>query len=104
MRVFDIILIGVALSMDAVALTISNCSTYKSSLNKKKEWAMPIAFALFQGIMPLLGYFLGTAFSKSIAPYAEYVSFAVFFLLALKILIDILRERKKEEKIDEIFQ
>lgn len=97
MKILDIVLIGIALSMDAVALTISNCSTYKDTLNKKKEWSMPIFFGLFQGVMPLIGYFLGTTFSDKVAPYAEYLSFAVFFLLALKILIDIIRERKGEE-------
>jgi len=98
MNFLDVFLIGIALSMDAVALTISNCSTYKDSLDKKKEWAMPVAFALFQGLMPLLGFLLGNTFAKSVSKYAGFISFGIFFLLALKILVDVLKERNKKEE------
>ncbi len=100
MKILDVILIGIALSMDAVALTISNCSTYKESLTKKKEWSMPIAFALFQGIMPLLGYLIGSTFSKSISSYADFVSCGVFFLLGAKILVDLLKEKYKKNQTE----
>lgn len=97
MNVLDIVLIGIALSMDACALTIANCTTYKSSLNKKRELSMPVAFALFQGVMPLIGYFVGKIFSDFINSVAGYLTAGIFFLLAIKIIIDVLKERKKEK-------
>jgi putative Mn2+ efflux pump MntP len=60
MNVWDIIAIGIALSMDACALAIANCTVYKNMLNKKQLFAIPTAFALFQGLMPLLGFFIGS--------------------------------------------
>lgn len=92
MNVLDIIFIGLALSMDACALTISNCAVYKNSLNKKNELSMPIAFAIFQGIMPLLGYYIGSLFSETIGNFAGYLSAIIFFVLALKIVIDIYKD------------
>ena len=63
MSVWEIIIIGVALAMDAFALTIANCTTYEKSLTPVKEWSMPTAFALFQFLMPVIGYFVGGIFA-----------------------------------------
>lgn len=95
MSVIDVILIGVVLSIDACAITISNCATYKKSLTLKQEWAMPIAFALFQGIMPLIGYFIGCACASFISSFTKYLTCAIFFILAIKIVIDIIKENKE---------
>jgi len=102
MKILEIILIGVALSMDACALTISNCTTYKNTLNRKKEWAMPVLFALFQGLMPLAGFYIGSTFAESISSVSGYIVSAVFFALSIKMLFDYVKELKaKDESIDE---
>ena len=97
MGTIEIILIGVALSMDACALTIANCTTYKKSLCAKKEWAMPITFAVFQGIMPLIGYFIGYLFSDLLLSVGSYLTSAIFFFLSGKIIFDIIKDSKEEK-------
>ena len=97
MNILDIILIGVALSMDAFALTIANSTTYKESLNRKKEWAMPITFAIFQGVMPLIGYFIGSLFFSYVENYIGYITAVIFFILAGKIIFDIIKDAKEEK-------
>ncbi len=100
MNVFDLILIGIALSMDASALTIANCTIYGKNLTKKKEWSMPIAFALFQGIMPLIGYFIGSTFADSIEGFSGYITAGVFFILCAKIVFDIIKEKTEIKEVD----
>lgn len=108
MKLLDVFLIGLALSMDAFAITIANCTTYKSSLNKKKEWSMPIFFSIFQGVMPLLGFFIGSLVAGYIDKIAGYITAGIFFLLSLKIVIDNLKEifskgkDKKEKSAQEL--
>ena len=97
MSVWEVVLIGVALSMDAFAITIANCATYKDTLNRKKEWAMPVAFAIFQILMPIIGYYIGSLFAEYISSAAKYVTAAIFFVLAAKIVIDNVKEARKEE-------
>lgn len=97
MSVWEIVLIGVALSMDASAVTIANCTTYKQSLSKPKEWSMPVAFALFQFIMPVLGFYVGSLFSDYLRG-TDYIVSAVFFVLAVKVVVDVLIEKKNENK------
>ena len=101
MQIYEIILIGLALSMDACALTISNYTTYKAQLSKGKEWAMPIAFAIFQGVMPLIGYLIGTAFSSVISSFSDWLTTIIFFLLSCKIVFDILKEKNENIQISE---
>ena len=48
---WDVLLIGIGLSMDAVAVTVSNTLAYPC-LTRARRLAMPVAFGLFQGLMP----------------------------------------------------
>ena len=93
MNIFDVILIAVALSMDACAITISNCTVYKCDLDGKKEWSMPVAFAVFQGLMPLLGYLLGSLFSSVISTFAGFLTAGIFFFLSINIVVDMKKEQ-----------
>ena len=97
MGTIEIVLIGIALAMDACALTIANCTTYKKTLTPKKEWAMPITFAIFQGIMPLIGYFIGYLFSELLLSVGGYLTAGIFFFLSGKIVFDNLKESKQEK-------
>ena len=98
MSLLDIILVGIALSIDACAITISNCATYKCSITKKQELYMPIAFGLFQGLMPLIGFFIGYACQSFISSFTGYLTSAIFFVLGGKIIIDILKGNTDSDK------
>lgn len=96
MNLFDIILVGVALSMDAATLTIANCLTYKGTLSKGKKLSMPLLFGLFQGVMPLIGFFIGSIFAEKISNFSGYLVSAIFFILAGKILYDFIKDLKED--------
>lgn len=55
--IWQIILFGIALSMDAFAISITDGLIY-SDINKKKGLAIAITFGVMQGVMPLIGYYL----------------------------------------------
>lgn len=97
MTIIDALLIGVALSMDAFALTIANCTTYKDKLCKRQLWSMPIAFGLFQFLMPVIGFYVGAIFSSYVSKIAGYLTAGIFFLLFIKIVIDNLKDGDDKE-------
>ena len=72
----EIILLGVALSADAFAVTISNTFVYASE-SKRRLVLMPVMFGLFQGLMPLLGYFVGGLAAEVIERYAGIITFVI---------------------------
>ncbi|MBR5192318.1 MAG: manganese efflux pump [Clostridia bacterium] len=92
MTVLDVILIGAVLAIDAFAITLANCTTYKNCIKGKKGFVLPITFAIFQGVMPLLGYFVGLLINLASNGFIEkisgYITFAIFFILATKIIVD----------------
>ena len=98
MSVLDVILIGIALSVDACALTISNCTAYKNKLTRALEFSMPITFGIMQGVMPIIGFLIGSAFSGYVKNIGGYLTFAIFLILSIKILFDIIKEKKSGEE------
>lgn len=92
----EIIILGVALSMDAFAVTISNMFTYRST-SFKRALLMPLFFGAFQGIMPLIGYFAGRAISSFIDQYAGIITFVILGFIGGKMIWDAFHEDPNEE-------
>ena len=78
----EIMLLGLALAMDAFAVTISNTFIYQGN-SKLRNLMMPIAFGLFQGIMPCIGYVLGRLVSDVISQYAGIITFAILGFIGM---------------------
>lgn len=91
MSVTEIVLLGLALSMDAFAVTISNTFMYQGN-SKARNAAMPLAFGLFQGLMPCIGYFLGRLVSDVISQYAGIITFAILGFIGTKMIWDAFHE------------
>ena len=71
-----IVIIGLALSVDAFAVTVSNSCAYPDA-TKGQRLAMPIIFGAFQGLMPLIGFYAGTLASSFIDTYAGFVALII---------------------------
>ncbi len=87
MNILEIILIGMGLSMDAAAVAMSNSLVFKK-ISLKKRLAMPIFFGLFQGLMPLIGYFTGGLFAQYITKYSRFLIFIILGAIGAKMLKD----------------
>lgn len=99
MGVIEIILIGLGLSMDAVAVALANGMAYKQT-SKAKLLAMPILFGIFQGLMPLIGYFAGGIFAEAISQYANILVFVILGFIGGKMLKDNLGHKETEEEVE----
>jgi putative Mn2+ efflux pump MntP len=76
MGFIEVVVIGLALSMDAFAVTISNSCAFPHA-SRSQRLAQPVVFGLFQGIMPLVGYLLGSFAAGVIDQYAGLVSLGI---------------------------
>lgn len=61
----EALVLGVALAMDAMAVTLSN-SLCEPDMPTSKKLAMPVLFALFQMAMPIAG-FLAARWSRPLS-------------------------------------
>ena len=66
MGALELVLLAVGLSMDACAVAMSNGMCHKE-LGRRRMLGIGVCFGVMQGIMPLLGYFLGAACSDIIS-------------------------------------
>ncbi len=94
MQIWEVILIGIALAMDAVAVGMTD-GMAEPQMGKGKMFAAAGAFALFQFGMPVFGYYGGYAFSGLIARIAPYLSFAILVLLGGNMILECVREERR---------
>ena len=88
--------LGVALAMDAMAVTLSN-TLCEPDMPRSKKYAMPVLFALFQMGMPIAGFFGGMLIAPLIEAYAGIVSFAILAFVGGKMLVEAVRELREPE-------
>lgn len=90
------IVLGIALAMDAMAVTLSN-SLCEPDMPLSKKLGMPIAFAAFQMGMPVLGYLGGTCIAEYIERYAGIVSLVILAFVGGKMIVEAVRELREPE-------
>ena len=112
----QIILFGIALAMDAFAVSITDGLIY-SDINKKKIFFIAATFGLMQALMPVIGYFaveiisliVGNSGSDTaVNVFKEvitWVSFGLLLFIGGKMIFEGIREINKpiEEKHDKLF-
>jgi putative Mn2+ efflux pump MntP len=83
--VLDVIILAVALSMDAFAVSIGLGSKHVKQ-TKSLALMSGIYFGLFQGLMPLIGYMGGKGVLGWVEEYAQWVAFALLILIGGKMI------------------
>ena len=109
--ILEIILLGIALSMDAFAVSVTDGLTY-IDINKKKSFFIAFMFGLFQALMPLIGFWLvegisfivgeagGSKAGEIMSVVVSWIAFALLIFIGLKMQIEAIKNMKKpiEEK------
>ena len=92
MGTIEILLVSVGLAMDAFAVSICKGLSMKK-MNWKKAIIIGLYFGIFQALMPVLGYFLGTTFEQLITSIDHWVA----FILLAAIGINMIKESFQKE-------
>ena len=114
--IIKIIFLGIALSMDAFAVALTDGLIYED-INKKKSIFIASTFGIMQALMPLIGYFLveivsiivgdvgGDNAGKIMAIIVTWIAFALLLFIGSKMLIEGAKEIKKpaDEKTKKLF-
>ena len=90
MSYISIILLGIGLAMDAFSVSVSKGLTCKKNVHKT-ALACGITFGFFQGIMPLIGWLIGSRFASIIDKYSGYVGFAILGFIGGKMIFDAIK-------------
>ena len=108
--ILEIILLGIALSMDAFAVSVTDGLTY-TDINKKKSFFIAGVFGVMQALMPLIGFWLvelvevivgetaGASAGNIMALIVCWAAFALLLFIGGKMIVEgVLSLRKPEEE------
>ena len=99
MGLMELILTATGLSMDAFAVSIC-----KGLALRKMEWSRALLcgiwFGVFQGLMPLIGFFAGSHFAKAVSGVDHWIVFIVLSLIGGNMIREALG---KDEDVDPSF-
>lgn len=85
MQIWELIITAVALSMDAFAVAI--CKGLSLDRVRLKHMTITGAwFGGFQGLMPLIGFLLGSLFAKYIEAFDHWVAFVLLALIGANMI------------------
>ncbi len=91
MAITELILLAIGLSMDASAVSISNSLCIKK-ISVKHVLQMAFMFALFQGMMPLIGYYAASAFAGVINQFDHWIAFILLTIIGGKMIHEAITE------------
>lgn len=97
MGLIELVLIAVGLSMDAFAVSICKGLGMKR-LDVKQAAIIAVFFGGFQGLMPVIGWALGTGFQSYITPVDHWVAFALLAFIGAKMLFDAFHDDEEDSQ------
>ena len=96
MNIIDILFIGLGLSMDAFAVSVCKGLAMKK-MNIKKALVCSLYFGIFQALMPLIGYFLGSGFKNVVSSVDHWIAFVLLGIIG----INMIKEAKSCEAVND---
>ena len=97
MGIFELILTGVALSMDAFAISVCKALAYKK-YNVKSAVTVGAYFGISQGVMPVIGYFLASLFAAQINAFDHWIAFVLLAAIGSKMVYDSFKNKNDCEE------
>ena len=95
MTLFSLILLAIGLCMDSFAVSLSSGVMMKPFTAGR---AIKFAFimALFQGLMPVIGWLLGVGFREYIGAYDHWIALGLLLYLGVRMIYE--SQQEEEEK------
>lgn len=95
MHILTILGIAVALAMDAFAVAIATGVSLKQ-VSVRQTFRLSWHFGLFQALMPVIGWWLGTSIQGYVEAYAHWVAFILLALVGGNMLKEALSSGETE--------
>ena len=109
----EIVLFGIALAMDAFAVSVTDGLIYRD-INKKKSFFIATIFGVMQGLMPLAGYFIvelvsyfvgeagGEHAGHVMSVIITWLAFGLLLFIGGKMLLEGIHDLRKQEEEKEV--
>ncbi|MCE1197650.1 MAG: manganese efflux pump MntP family protein [Marinilabiliales bacterium] len=99
MDLLTILVLATGLSMDSFAVAIS-CGLAEQKVSFGHAVRISLAFAFFQGTLPLLGWAMGTGVKVYVEQIDHWIAFALLAYLGSKMILESLRQAHEKSVAD----
>ena len=99
MEYFTIVLLAIALGMDAFVVCIVDGLIYPK-MTRVQKIKTAVTFSVLQSLMPVVGYFLGLTFYSYIKEYITWVTFGVFVLLGIQMIVEGIKDIRAKAHLE----
>ena len=99
MEIWEIVVVSLALAMDAFAVSICKGLASREKFIKTGI-ACGLWFGFFQALMPFLGWLLGTTVASYVESYSAWIAFALLTFLGVKMIREAILESKNPDEED----
>ena len=96
MPLIELFAIGLGVAMDAFAIAICLALSLQKP-NYRQALVVALYFGIFQALMPLLGYLLGSQFALIISSFDHWVAFGVLTIIGIKMILESRKSSTQEE-------
>lgn len=102
MGIAELFILAVGLSMDAFAVAIcKGLATF--NLKKRHMIITGLWFGGFQALMPLIGYFLGTAFEKYVTAVDHFIAFFLLGAIGANMIKESFEKENEENECSDCY-
>lgn len=101
MTLLEIFLVGIGLSMDAFAVSICK-GLAMPAVNKKQALLIGAYFGVFQALMPLTGWLLGSQFARHVTKLAPWIAFVLLAWIGGSMLRESLSKKEEDEEVEPV--
>lgn len=95
---FNTILVSISMAVDCMTVGATD-GIKEKEMKKRKIFFIAFMFGLFQGIMPVIGYFIGFSFQKQLEKYIPWIAFTLLSILGIKNIIEWIKDKAKRKRV-----
>jgi putative Mn2+ efflux pump MntP len=86
MSLWELLVVAVGLSMDAVAVSLAASATQRAR-GVRATFRLSFHFGLFQFLMPVAGWFIGASIADAISSVDHWIAFGLLTLVGVRMVV-----------------
>jgi len=98
MNFFELLFIAIGLSMDCFAVSLSFGAQRKLKWNDILKFSF--FFALFQALMPVIGWLIGTAVNIYLSKVDHWIAFGILTIIGLRMIYESFKGEDEKRSVD----
>jgi manganese efflux pump family protein len=95
MGILALVILGIGLSFDTFAVSVS-CGLIENRIRFLQATRIAIIFAIFQALMPVLGWFLGLSIKNYIVQIDHWIAFSLLSLIGIKMIYESISDKAEK--------